>query len=100
MVDALLQQFQQSWATSEAEWVSSSPVRFLGMEITKEKNEETGREDWLITQESYIKDLIQRQEEEVKEKKIPISRDQASMSSSLFGGQHLYIALRASVHCM
>jgi hypothetical protein len=81
VVDALLQQFQQTWTTSEAEWVSSSPVRFLGMEISKEKNEETGREEWLITQESYIKDLIQRQEEEVKEKKIPISRDQASMEA-------------------
>ena len=79
VVEALLKEFQSIWATSKPEWVSSSPVRFLGMEVTKEVDPETQREVWLITQESYIKDLVSRQEEEVKEKKIPISRDQAAM---------------------
>ena len=79
VVDALLKEFQKIWTTSKPEWVSSTPVRFLGMEITKEMNAETQREAWFITQESYIKDLVNRQEEEVKEKKIPISRDQAAM---------------------
>ena len=79
VVEALLKEFQSIWATSKPEWVSSSPVRFLGMEVTKEVDPETQREVWLITEESYIKDLVSRQEEEVKEKKIPISRDQAAM---------------------
>ena len=84
VVEALLKEFQSIWVTSKPEWVSSSPVRFLGMEVTKEMDPETQREVWLITQESYIKDLVrcqeeEKEEEEVKEKKIPISRDQAAM---------------------
>ena len=81
IVAALQKGFQEAWKTSDPEWVSRKPVKFLGMEVTKERSEETGREEWFITQEGYTRDLVGRQEEEVKEKKIPITRDQAMMEA-------------------
>ena len=54
--------------------VSEVPVRFLGMDILKVKEE--GTEGWMINHESYVKDLVGRQVGEEKEKMIPISRDQ------------------------
>lgn len=63
------------WMTSEPEWISEGPVRFLGVEISKMKNENSGWEDWRISQASYIQQLLKNEAEEVKRRKIPVSRE-------------------------
>ena len=57
------------WMTSEPEWISEGPVRFLGIEISKMKNENSGWEDWRISQASYIQQLLKNEAEEVKRRK-------------------------------
>eukprot|EP00435_Cladocopium_sp_Y103_P029637 s865_g7.t1 len=74
---AIKEKFQSTWETSTPEMVTDSPVRFLGMDILQVPN--NGKNSWMITQESYVKDLIGKQENEEKEKKIPITKDQALM---------------------
>ena len=59
--------------------VSESPTRFLGMELTKFYNEKIQRDVWMLTQQSYTLDMVQKEDEKVKLKKIPLSRDQAVM---------------------
>lgn len=39
----------------------------------------------MITQQSYAKDLIQKEEQKLKQKKIPLSKDQALMEPSAEG---------------
>lgn len=63
------------WMTSEPEWISEGPVRFLGVEISKMKNENSGWEDWRISQASYIPQVLKNEAEEVKIRKIPVSRE-------------------------
>eukprot|EP00438_Fugacium_kawagutii_P030710 Skav213064 [mRNA] locus=scaffold364:594309:601403:- [translate_table: standard] len=75
---AIVQAIRQAWTTSAPQEVSQEPTRFLGMEVTKKRNEEVQREDWMLTQQAFIQDLIQK-EDQVKERKIPITRDQAAM---------------------
>ena len=41
-------------------------MRFLGMEVSKRKIEDREREEWYVTQRSYIKDLIEKNEEQIK----------------------------------
>ena len=53
------------------------------MEVTKVKNQETGRDEWHVTQEAFIKDLLLKDSEEIKKRKIPITRDQALMPAEL-----------------
>ena len=77
VVTAVKEKIQETWATSVPEEVTEEPVRFLGMDILKVLDE--GKEAWMITQESYVKDLIGKQDMEEKEKKIPITKDQALM---------------------
>ena len=55
------------------------------MEVSKKKEDQSDREVWMITQQSYIKDLLQKEEEKVKLKRIPLSRDQAVMEPSKEG---------------
>ena len=62
--------------TPKPEHVSGEPIRFLGMEVSK-RAEEGGKEVWYVTQKSYIKDMVEKSEEKVKERKIPVTRDQA-----------------------
>ena len=81
VVEAVKTKFEETWATSKPEWVEKEPVRFLGMEVKKEKNEGSGREVCLVTQESYVSDLLSK-EEGLKERRIPISRDQSIMEPS------------------
>eukprot|EP00435_Cladocopium_sp_Y103_P055597 s1075_g18.t1 len=78
LMEAVRMKFQATWTTSEAEYVGEKAVRFLGMEVRKRKNE-TGRDVWYISQEGYVRDLLSRQSEEEKQKKVPISRDQSLM---------------------
>ena len=79
VVSAVAQEIQSTWTVTEPEVVSEVPVRFLGMDILKVKEE--GTEGWMINQESYVKDLVGRQVGEEKEKRIPISRDQSYMEA-------------------
>ena len=72
VVSAVAQEIQSTWTVTEPEVVSEVPVRFLGMDILKVKEE--GTEGWMINQESYVKDLVGRQVGEEIEKRIPISR--------------------------
>ena len=78
------QKIQSTWSTSSPENVSRAPVKFLGMEVQKEKEEETGRDVWAITQESYVTDLLEGWDKKMK--KIPISKDQSiTQPDRMFG---------------
>eukprot|EP00435_Cladocopium_sp_Y103_P061673 s450_g23.t1 len=79
ITEAVVLKFQSTWTTSTPEEVGEEPIRFLGMEISTSKNL-AGRDVWHVTQESYIKDMVKRQEEEVLPKKIPITKDQSAMT--------------------
>ena len=79
VVSAVAQEIEWTWTVTEPEVVSEVPVRFLGMDILKVKEE--GTEGWMINHESYVKDLVGRQVGEEKEKMIPISRDQSYMEA-------------------
>ena len=79
IVNAVKHKIQNTWTTSSPEDVSRAPVKFLGMEVQKGKEEESGREVWAITQESYVTDLLEGGGWEKKMKKIPISKDQSTM---------------------
>jgi len=48
------------------------------MEVAKLKDSKTEREVWYVFQASYIKDLISKAGEEVKKKKVPITRSKCS----------------------
>ena len=74
---AMQKKIQDTWSTSTPRRVGQEPVRFLGLEITKAVNPKTGREDWVLTQQSYTQDLVQK--EEIKPKKITLSKDQSLM---------------------
>lgn len=76
IVKLMIQEMRRCWKTSEPEMVGKKSIRFLGMDVHVEKNEETGFEEWFVSQESYIRDLIAK--EEVAEKRIPISREQSA----------------------
>ena len=77
VVNATMEEFRKKWKTSEPEEVGEKALRFLGMEVMKEKNEK-GEEVWLITQHSYLQDLLQKDGGEKKKRKIPITRDLAA----------------------
>jgi len=55
-------------------------MRFLGMEVSKRKIKDGEREEWYVTQRSYIKDLIEKNEAQIK-KKIPVTRNQAHIEA-------------------
>lgn len=79
LVSATLNSIRSTWRTSSPEWVSEKAIKFLGMDVKKGKNEE-GEMEWMITQESYLKDLLSKGgSEEIKRRKIPITRDQTAM---------------------
>ena len=78
LLQAMQDKIQATWTTSTPEVVGPEPARFLGMEVSKEWSEEDQREVWMVTQQSYTKDLIQK-DPEVKSKRIPLTRDQSAM---------------------
>ena len=63
---AVQNRIQSTWTTSVPEPVSSTPARFLGMEISKLCNTETKRYVWMLAQRSYTLDLVQKENENVK----------------------------------
>ena len=79
VVTSVLEKISSMWTTSPAERVTQKPIRFLGMEISKVWNPSTLSEDWFVNQESYIKELVNKYDE-LKVKKIPITKDHASLS--------------------
>ena len=79
VVKEVLSSIQRTWTTSPPEEVSDTPIKFLGMEVSKCYNENLQREVWRVTQESYLKDLLEK-EEDLKVRMIPITRDQAAWS--------------------
>ena len=77
IVTRVTEALRSCWKTSQPEEVEGArPVRFLGMDVVKKKNEETGYDEWMVRQTSYVKDMLARGE--VKERRIPITREQAS----------------------
>ena len=77
VVDRVTKALRRCWKTSEPEKVGGEePVRFLGMEVMKKKNQETGWEEWTVRQTSYVKDMLARGD--TKERRIPITREQAA----------------------
>lgn len=84
ILHGLIKEIQGEWNTSEPEWVSTKPIRFLGMEIRTVKiqsEDEDGGEAWAwaATQANYTRDLLKRnlgeKEESWHRRKVPISRD-------------------------
>ena len=81
VLEGLVQEIQKEWNTSEPEWVSTKPLRFLGMEIRRMKIEEEQNEGWAwtATQTNYTRDLLKRnlgeKEEMWHRRKVPMSRD-------------------------
>ena len=73
-INAVAKGIRALWATTSPEYVSAIPVRFLGMEISREYQD--GQAVWYITQASYLKDMLKK-DEGIKRRKIPITRDQA-----------------------
>ena len=79
LVSSTLEAVKKVWKTSSPEWVSEKAIKFLGMDVKKERKGE-GKAEWMITQESYLKDLLSKEgQDEIKRKRIPITRDQAAM---------------------
>ena len=73
LVNAVIDGIRQLWATTQPEFVSRIPVKFLGMEVSRVHD---GTEViWKVTQQSYLTDLLQKHPE-VRHRKIPITRDQ------------------------
>ena len=70
---------ESSGPTSEPETVGETAVRFLGVEISTSKDADS-RSVWHITQESFVKGLVKRQDGEAQPKKIPITIDQSLMT--------------------
>ena len=81
ILEATKNKFQETWKTSTPEYVSEHPIRFLGMEVSKKKAEDGEREEWYVTQSSYIEEVVEKNEEKVKGRKIPVTRDQAHIEA-------------------
>ena len=77
VVEAVMTSIRKLWTTSEPDQVGVKPIRFLGVEISKVFDQEKGRDIWYIGQQSYIKELLAQDEDEVLERKIPITKDQS-----------------------
>ena len=77
VVQAVMKAIRKIWLTSEPDQVGETPIKFLGMDISRKYDSVKKRQVWFISQESYIKDMMEK--EEIREKIIPISKDQAVM---------------------
>ena len=76
VVAQVMGEVRRLWKTSEPERVGEDPLRFLGVEVRTARNESTGSDDWIVSQMSYLEDLLAK--ENVKERRIPISREQTA----------------------
>jgi hypothetical protein len=81
LLNIIQEKLRTTWSTSIPEMVGETPVRFLGVEISKKWCDQLQREVWMVTQQSYTTDMVQKQTD-LKAKKIPISRDQSQMEPS------------------
>ncbi|CAL1174186.1 unnamed protein product [Cladocopium goreaui] len=81
LLNIIQEKLRTTWSTSTPEMVGETPVRFLGVEISKTWCDQLQREVWMVTQQSYTTDMVQK-ETDLKAKKIPISRDQSQMGPS------------------
>ena len=79
VITEVVNEIQRIWTTSSPEWVTASPIKFLGMEVSKHWDGSTKSEVWKISQSSYTRDMLSR-EPELKVKVVPITKDQASQS--------------------
>ena len=77
VVQEVLKTIRETWTTSEPEVVSLTPIKFLGMEVSKHFDKGLSREVWRINQVSYLTDLLAK-EENLKVRLVPITREQAS----------------------
>ena len=75
LLQKMEEKIKEVWTVSNPEKISEKPIRFLGVEISKKMEDDSGRECWMITQQNYIRDVTAG----VKEKKIPITKDQSQM---------------------
>ena len=71
--EKIVEEIRKIWQTSEPEWISQKDLKFLGMEVKRQKKGEECQ--WIVSQESYVKDLLERQETVEKVRKIPLTRD-------------------------
>eukprot|EP00435_Cladocopium_sp_Y103_P061792 s1049_g23.t1 len=78
LLNAMTETIKKKWNTSTPESIHEDPTRFLGMGITKAKDED-GLDVWAAAQQNYMKDLLRRYvgEEEKKwpKRKIPMARE-------------------------
>ena len=74
IIHLVARSIQGLWATTTPEMVGEESVRFLGMDISRRF--EGGKCVWAITQSSYVRDLLKK-DEKLKRRRIPITRDQA-----------------------
>ena len=79
ILQAVEEKIRSTWTTSTPERISEKPTKFLGIEIMKQVNQETQRDRWLVTQQSFITDLLEQESEVPKPRKIPITKDQSVM---------------------
>ena len=78
VLDSVMSALRSQWTTTDPDKVCEDPIKFLGIEISKRYDQEKGRDVWHLSQESYLKDLIEKESTDVKMRKMPISRDLSS----------------------
>ena len=74
VVQAVMAQIRGLWTTSEPDEVGVTPIRFLGVEISKVFDAQKGREIWYIGQQSFIKDLLTQDEDSNHQRSMSIGR--------------------------
>ena len=77
VVKAVMEKIRKVWSTSEPDEVGIVPIRFLGVEISKVFCTKRMRDIWYVSQQSYVRDLLSQESEEIVERKVPITKDQS-----------------------
>ena len=70
----LIKGIRSLWKTTDPEFVGQVPIRFLGMDISKEETEDGAV--WKVTQNSYSRDMLQK-EKGLVPRRVSITRDQS-----------------------
>ncbi len=76
---AVVEKIRETWTTSTPDRVGPDPIKFLGMDISREINKETGNFTWYVNQDSYIRDMVERHQDPPR--RIPISREAAALEA-------------------
>ena len=74
---AVVDKIRETWTTSTPDRVGQDPIKFLGMDISKELNVETGDFVWYVNQDSYLRDMAERYQDPPR--KIPMSRETSTL---------------------